>query len=61
MARWIFDLRRDNGEPMANNISRDDEAYHDVVKGFDSEYFKSQRMERRPVRSKEWTSLSARS
>ncbi|CAK0848457.1 unnamed protein product, partial [Prorocentrum cordatum] len=42
---------------MPSYISRDDEAYHDVVKGFDTEYFKRQRMERLSARAKEWNSL----
>ena len=57
LARWIFDLRRDTGEPMPSYISRDDEAYHDVVKGFDTEYFKKQRTARLSERSKEWNTL----
>ncbi|CAK0873790.1 unnamed protein product [Prorocentrum cordatum] len=57
LARWIFDLRRDTGEPMPSYISRDDEAYHDVVKGFDTEYFKKQRTARLSARSKEWNAL----
>ena len=46
LAKWIFDLRRDSGEPMPSYISRDDEAYADVVKGFDTAYFKKQRTAR---------------
>ncbi|CAK0901527.1 unnamed protein product [Prorocentrum cordatum] len=57
LARWIFDLCRDTGEPMPSYISRDDEAYHDVVKGFDTEYFKKQRTARLSERSKEWNTL----
>ncbi|CAK0889332.1 unnamed protein product [Prorocentrum cordatum] len=57
LARWIFDLRRDTGEPMPSYISRDDEAYHDVVKGFDTEYFKKQRAARLSERSKLWNAL----
>ncbi|CAK0901030.1 unnamed protein product, partial [Prorocentrum cordatum] len=57
LARWIFDLRRDTGEPMPSYISRDDEAYHDVVKGFDTEYFKKQRTARLSERAKEWNNL----
>ncbi|CAK0844297.1 unnamed protein product [Prorocentrum cordatum] len=54
LARWIFDLRRDTGDPMPSYISRDDEAYHDVVKGFDTEYFKKQRTARLSERSNLW-------
>ncbi|CAK0791172.1 unnamed protein product, partial [Prorocentrum cordatum] len=57
LAIWIFDLRRDTGEPMQSYISRDDEAYHDVVRGFDTEYFKKQRTARLSERAKEWNNL----
>ncbi|CAK0890102.1 unnamed protein product, partial [Prorocentrum cordatum] len=56
LARWIFGLRRDTGEPMPSYISRDDEAYHDVVKGFDTD-FKKQRTARLSERAKEWNTL----
>ena len=59
LARWIFDLRRDTGEPMPSYASRGDEAYHDVVKGFDTEYFKKQRNQRLTDRAKEWNALSS--
>ncbi|CAK0839531.1 unnamed protein product, partial [Prorocentrum cordatum] len=42
---------------MPSYISKDSEAYRDVVKGFDTEYFKRQGMERLSVRAKEWNSL----
>ncbi|CAK0829538.1 unnamed protein product [Prorocentrum cordatum] len=57
LARLLFDLRRDTGEPMPSYISRDDEAYHDVVKGFDTEYFKKQRAARLSEISKLWNTL----
>ncbi|CAK0811884.1 unnamed protein product [Prorocentrum cordatum] len=57
LARWIFDLRRDTGEPMPSYMSKDDEAYHDVVKGFGTEYFKKQRAARLSERSKLWNTL----
>ena len=46
LANWVFNLRRENNEPMPSYISRDDEAYLDVVRGFDTEYFKKQRLAR---------------
>ncbi|CAK0830159.1 unnamed protein product [Prorocentrum cordatum] len=57
LGRWIFDLRRDTGETMPSYSSRDDEAYHDVVKGLDTEYSKKQRTARLSERSKLWITL----
>ncbi|CAK0865999.1 unnamed protein product, partial [Prorocentrum cordatum] len=57
LAIWIFDLRRDTGEPMPSYISRDDAAYHDGVKGFDTKYFKKQRTTRLSARAKKWNNL----
>ena len=42
---------------MPSYISRDREACHDVDRGFDTAYFRKQRMERLTVRTKEWNSL----
>ena len=42
---------------MPSYISRDDEAYADVVKGFDTDYFKKQRTARLSERSKQWNAL----
>ncbi len=57
LAQWIFNLRREQSEPMPSYISRDDEAYFDVCRGFDTEYFRAQRARALSDQAKEWHRL----
>ena len=39
LAKWIFQMKRESGEPMTSYVSRDDEQYEDVVRAFNVDYF----------------------
>ena len=46
LAKWIFQMKRERGEPMPAYISRDNEHYDQVVRAFNVDYFvKEQRRE----------------